>query len=133
MRLTAYALIALPLLLICEALWIMFAGGFYLSELGGLLRDTVLWPAALTFFFVFSFGIAFFCVEPAVRFKSPHIALANGALLGLMAYAAFNLMGLATIEGWPPFLSIVDIAWGVVLTGVVAFCTSLLALHLLKH
>ncbi len=44
----------------------------------------------------------------------------RGAILGLTAYATFDLTNLAILKGWTPLVAAVDIAWGVFVTTVVA-------------
>jgi len=44
----------------------------------------------------------------------------TGALLGLFAYGTYDLTNLATLKGWPVFLSILDMAWGTAATSVSA-------------
>ena len=44
----------------------------------------------------------------------------TGALLGLFAYGTYDLTNLATLKGWPVFLSILDMAWGTAETSVSA-------------
>ena len=51
-------------------------------------------------------------------------SLWRGALLGLVAYGAYDLTNHATIAGWPLSMTVVDIAWGATvtaLTSVIAY------------
>jgi uncharacterized membrane protein len=43
-----------------------------------------------------------------------------GALFGFCVYAAYDLTNLATLRGWPLTVSLVDLAWGAVVTAVAA-------------
>jgi uncharacterized membrane protein len=44
-----------------------------------------------------------------------------GALrFGLVAYGTYDLTNLSTLKDWPPVITVVDMAWGTVLTGTVA-------------
>jgi len=49
-----------------------------------------------------------------------------GALFGLVTYATYDLTNLATLEGWPITLVIVDILWGISLSVSVSAITYLL-------
>jgi len=63
-------------------------------------------------------------ILPAVSSASWIEALWRGALLGLVAYGAYDLTNHATIAGWPLSMTLIDIAWGVVvtaLTSVIAY------------
>jgi uncharacterized membrane protein len=43
-----------------------------------------------------------------------------GALFGFCVYAAYDLTNLATLRGWPLTVSLVDLAWGAVVTAAAA-------------
>jgi uncharacterized membrane protein len=61
-----------------------------------------------------------FVVAPALTANSWVNALIMGMLLGLFAYGTYDLTNLAIIRNWPWQLSLVDMAWGGVLTGIAA-------------
>lgn len=42
-------------------------------------------------------------------------------MVGLIAYATYNLPKAATLKGWPTLLTFVDLAWGTLGTGVAAW------------
>ena len=56
----------------------------------------------------------------------------NGAVLGLLCYATYDLTNLATLAKWPVSIVFIDIAWGIVLTGGVAALSYLVIAKLLK-
>jgi len=114
--------IAMILFFLFDLVWIGFvAGDFYAETIGGMLRDSVNWPAALMFYFLYIGGIVVFVLAPALKNGSGvcHTAL-MGALLGLFAYGTFDLTALALLEGWPVVVALVDMVWGAVLTGAIA-------------
>ena len=43
----------------------------------------------------------------------------RGALLGLAAYGAYDLTNQATLKNWPLSITIVDMLWGTLATGLV--------------
>ena len=94
--------------------------GFYQSEIGPLLLTAPNWPAAATFYAIYAVGILIFGVLPALRAGSWAKALLHGALFGFFAYATYDLTNLATLRGWSLGLTVVDIAWGMVVTGMAA-------------
>ena len=96
------------------------AQGFYARELGSLLRDRPLWPAALLFYALYIVGIVVFAVRPGLEAGSAGRAIGSGALLGLIAYATFDLTCLALFRGFPVIVVVVDLIWGTVLTASVA-------------
>lgn len=100
-----------------DLLWLgVIAKSFYNSQLGALRADDVNIPAAVVFYLIFVSGILFFAVMPGVRSGSLWTAILYGAALGFLCYATYDLTNLATLRNWPLPLSLVDIAWGTVLT-----------------
>jgi uncharacterized membrane protein len=103
-----------------DYLWLdRVASSFYQEQLGRWLGGPDIVVAAL-YYLIHVLGIIVFCVRPAVHSNSAGKALALGMLLGLVAYGAFDLGNLAAIKGWPVALSLIDMLWGVLLTGVAA-------------
>ncbi|MEZ4415766.1 MAG: DUF2177 family protein [Gemmatimonadota bacterium] len=84
------------------------------------MRPEVRWGAALAFYLIYLGGVLLLAVVPAVAEQSLQRALLNGAVLGLVAYAAYDLTNLATLRGFPAGLVPVDLVWGTVLTAAVA-------------
>ena len=92
----------------------------YKPRLGGLLMDKPNLPVALAFYLVYVIGIVVFAVMPAIEQGNWTRALWGGALFGFMAYATYDLTNLATLAGWSTTVSIIDMIWGTVLTGIAA-------------
>jgi uncharacterized membrane protein len=106
---------------ICDFIWIgIVAREFYASGLGALLRSEPIWLPALLFYPLYVGGLLLFCVTPALAAGSWRKALRLGALLGLVAYATYDLSNLSTLEGWPVTVTVVDIVWGVLVSAVAA-------------
>lgn len=121
MRRTLGALVAILLSLgVLDAAWlILMASRFYGPQLGGLLVDDPVWPAAIGFYLLYAGGILFLVVQPVlIRAQGLRDAALRGALLGLVAYGTYDLTNLATLRDWPPILTLVDMAWGSILTAV---------------
>jgi uncharacterized membrane protein len=121
-------LIAIPIFFILDMLWLgLVARGFYQDQIGHLLREQVNWGAAFAFYLVFLAGVVVFVVSPAVERQSLQHALVYGALFGLVTYAAYDLTNLAVARDWPLTVTLVDLAWGTVLTATVSGATYWLA------
>jgi uncharacterized membrane protein len=120
-------LVTLVLLAAIDFVWLAFvARGFYVAQLGELMRPQPDLLAAALFYAVYAAGITQFATLPAVRGGGWGTALVQGAMLGLVAYATYDLSNLATLKGWPVAMTVVDIAWGTVLTALVAALASTL-------
>jgi uncharacterized membrane protein len=114
--------ITLTIFLAIDLLWLgAVAKGFYRQHIGHLLSSQITWSAALLFYLVFIAGIVFFAVKPALEANSALRALTHGALLGFFAYATYDLTNQATLRGWPVIVTLVDLAWGSILSGSVAY------------
>jgi uncharacterized membrane protein len=107
--------------LVADMLWLgVVARDYYRDQLGAWLLDQPnLWAAA-AFYLIYIAGIVVLCIHPALRIGNWWIAFLNGAVLGLAAYAAYDLTNLATLRGWPAGLAAVDIGWGIFLTALSA-------------
>ncbi len=117
---------------IIDLIWLgVVARSFYQNQMGHLMRTDVNWPAAIVFYLVFVVGIIVLAVWPAVERQSLGHALALGALLGLVTYAAYDLTNLATLEGFPIRVVLVDMVWGTVLCATVSAVAYLASTRLL--
>jgi uncharacterized membrane protein len=130
--LAAYA-IALILFMGIDLIWLMGPGRpIYMAEIGSLLRSQPNLGAALAFYFLYTSGLTFFAVMPGLKATLPLQALGLGALFGLMAYATYDLTNLAVMNGFTTRIAMIDMAWGSVLSGAVAWlaCRLMLAFNL---
>jgi uncharacterized membrane protein len=114
-------LVALIAFGICDFAWLGFAAkDFYQAQIGPLLLEKPNLAAAAIFYPLYAAGIVFFCVEPALTQGSWLRALIFGMLLGLLAYGTYDLSNLATLKGWSLPLVVVDIVWGMAVSGIAA-------------
>lgn len=103
-----------------DLIWLSLMNSrFYKPHLAGLMSDKVNWPPALLFYVLFTIGMLVLVVLPAVDRGSWIRAMVMGGLLGMVAYATYDLSNLATLKNWPIILTIVDILWGTVLSAAV--------------
>ena len=116
-----------------DFIWLgVVAPGFYKSQIGPLLLEKPNLAAAAVFYLLYAAGIVLFVVEPALRDDNWVSAAVMGALLGLLAYATYDLSNLATLKGWTVTLAIADIVWGMIVTGVSSTAAYFVARHFLK-
>ena len=110
--LVAYAATAL-VFLILDGLWLgVVSRGIYQREIGELLLAKPNVVAAVVFYVLYIAGLVYFCVMPGVTGEGAARGLLNGALLGVLAYATYDLTNLATLKGWSAMLVFIDIGWG---------------------
>lgn len=99
--------------LVADAIWLTQVGPkLYRPLIGELLSDRLNVPAAAAFYLIYVSGITYFAVAPALQQGSLTRALINGALLGLIAYATYDLTNQATLKVWDIRVTLADMAWG---------------------
>ena len=121
-RQLTFAFIAtLAALLAIDALWLLvLMRPTYQHYLGSLmLAEPKLVPAA-AFYLLYTVGLTVFAVVPALRKHDWRTAALLGGLLGLVAYGTYDLTNLATLRDWAWQLSLIDMAWGAVLSALAA-------------
>lgn len=105
----------------CDFGWLGFlAKDFYQAQIGPLLLEQPNLKAAAIFYPLYTAGIVIFCIEPALAQGTWVRALTLGMLLGLLGYGTYDLSNLATLKGWSVSLVVVDIGWGMVVSGITA-------------
>jgi uncharacterized membrane protein len=115
-----YAL-TIPVFFGIDLVWLgVVAKNLYRDAIGNLMRPSPNWPVAIVFYLLYIVGILIFAVRPGLEAGSLLTALKYGALFGFFAYMTYDLTNLATLEGWPARLAVIDTVWGSVLTGSVA-------------
>jgi uncharacterized membrane protein len=92
----------------------------YKPVLGPILADKPDMKAAVLFYLISITGTVFLAIAPALREESWTRAAINGAVLGFVAYATYDLTNQATLAVWQTRLTVIDLIWGTVLTMVSA-------------
>jgi uncharacterized membrane protein len=112
-------LVTLVTFVVLDATWLMLvAVPMFQSQLGAILRSEPMLGAAIALYPVYSIGLVTLAVRPAIAARSMWTAAVNGAVLGVTAYATFDLTNLAVIKGWTIGLAAIDIAWGVIVSAI---------------
>lgn len=104
-----------------DALWIsLVALKMFQGAIGVIMRPVPLIAPAALFYVIYIAGLMRLAVMPALRERSAKSAAVNGAILGLTAYATFDLTNLTIVQGWTPMLAAVDMAWGTAVSAAAA-------------
>lgn len=110
-----------------DAVWLNWAGpNFYRPQLGDLLAENFRMGPALVFYASYIAAIAWFAVRPGLSGGVGTAAL-NGALLGAICYATYDLTNQATLRSWSTTVTVADIAWGAFATAIAAAAATLAA------
>ncbi|HHX78699.1 MAG TPA: DUF2177 family protein [Acholeplasmataceae bacterium] len=119
--------VALVIFFAIDLLWLgLIAKNMYAKHLGFIMAPKVKWVAAIIFYVLFVIALAFFVIHPAIEKQSWSYALLVGMFFGFITYATYDLTNLATLQDWPIFITIVDLAWGSFLGGAVSILTFLI-------
>lgn len=111
--LVAVVIASLLAFVILDAAWLsLVAIDLFQTRLGPILRPAPMVGAIVAFYLIYAAGLVVLAVHPALVRNSWRTAAWLGAVLGLTAYATFDLTNLAVIERWTIGLAVTDIAWG---------------------
>ena len=92
---------------------------FYKKHLAEFLTDSPSRLPVLIFYLLYGFGVYWLVVQRVLNEQqNVWVALLWGALFGLCAYGAYDLTNQATLKNWPLVVTVVDMAWGAIVTGV---------------
>ena len=112
-------LAAFVAMLVLDGIWLGFvAKGMYQREMGSLMADPVRVVPIVAFYLLFPIALVYLTL-----FNAPSgwgEAFLRGAVLGLAAYGAYDLTNLAVVRDWPVRLSLIDWAWGCVISAAAA-------------
>jgi uncharacterized membrane protein len=115
-----YAVAAVALCLL-DLVWLSSVGrDLYDERLGSLLAEDPNVGAAVLFYALYVAGLIHFVLRPATSLTR---ALLDGGFFGLVAYATFDLTGLAVLRDFPAAVVVVDLVWGTFLTAAVSGLT----------
>ncbi len=113
---------SLLLLLAIDGAWLYItAKRFYNKHVGSLMAAQPKKLPAAFFYLLYALGITLLVVMPAIQGDFNFLrTFFFGALLGLVAYGTYDLTNQATLKEWPLVVTLVDLVWGALLTGVVS-------------
>jgi uncharacterized membrane protein len=112
---TAIVMVAL------DMLWLgVIAEPLYQQGIGHLMAEKPDIAVAVVFYLLYALGVVIFAVSPQQGGASWAMTLTMGALFGFFAYATYDLTNLATLRNWPLRLSLIDIAWGTLVSAASA-------------
>lgn len=111
----------LPMMLLVDLVWLgVVMKDYYRAQIGHLMSGSVNWPPAVVFYLLFITGLIYFAVIPGVASGSIGKTFLIGAFLGLLAYGTYDLTNHATLKDWPVMMTLIDMAWGALLSGALA-------------
>ncbi|MGM0523582.1 MAG: DUF2177 family protein [Bacillota bacterium] len=131
MRFFIIYLITFAVFIVIDLIWLGFiAKNLYQEHIGFIMSKKPNWIAAIVFYLIFIFGLVYFVINPALDSGSFSEALLRGMLFGFITYSTYDLTNLATLEGWPIKITIIDLIWGTSLGGLVSSISYWLAQYI---
>lgn len=105
-------------MLVLDLVWLRgIATAWYEEGLRHLMAPKPDLRAAGVFYLLYPLGLMTFGVLPNED-STLLRAIGMGALLGFFAYATYDLSNLATLRDWPLNVSLMDMAWGTLVSGL---------------
>ncbi|MDJ0641328.1 MAG: DUF2177 family protein [Erythrobacter sp.] len=118
---------------VLDAMWLNWAGpNLYQPTIGEIMAEDVNVAAAGAFYFLYLAGMVWFAIRPAIESRKVSTALLNGALLGGLCYATFDLTSQAVFKAWATHITIADILWGMFATATTSAASAYLTLRFTK-
>lgn len=112
-------------LVVLDYLWLVqFMSSYFKKAYGSLLATQMNNWAIVLFYLLYPIGLIVFVYLPNSSSSLFKLFL-MGAFFGLIAYATYDLTGLALIKNWPKIASLVDVLWGAFISGAVVVITRL--------
>lgn len=104
-----------------DAIWLSVMGPLvYRPALADILAPSLRPVPALVFYFCFPVGIVVFGTVPGLRSGSLAAAFTLALLFGAIAYSTYDLTNYATLRVWTLQITILDICYGALASGIAA-------------
>lgn len=114
---------------VLDALWLRWAGpNLYRPVIGEIMADEFRLAPAAAFYLIYIAGMVWFAIRPGLESGSVVTALLNGAMLGALCYATFDLTSQAVFKVWSTHVSLMDIAWGATATALASAASTAVTL-----
>ena len=114
-------LVLVPLMITLDLLWLgVVMKDFYQIKLSHLVASGVVWVPAVIFYLIFTAAVMLFAVVPGSASGSLTRTVILGVVFAFVAYATYDLTNHATLRDWPLMVTVVDMAWGAFVGGVLA-------------
>ena len=106
---------------VIDLVWLsVVAKSIYQQGIGHLMAAEPNLIYAGLFYLVYVLGLLWFAIKPNYSLPGTKRAFVAGATVGLLVYASYDLTNLSLLKDWPLGLSLMDISWGTLLSGITA-------------
>ena len=106
---------------VLDLIWLsQLAKPIYARGIGHLMAAEPNLLYAALFYLVFVFGLMWYAIKPNMQTNNVKSTFLAGSIFGFFIYASYDLTNLALLKDWPLGLSMIDMTWGTLLSGVSA-------------
>jgi uncharacterized membrane protein len=106
---------------IIDAAWLTTMGPLlYRPALGDILLSNLRIGPAIAFYAAYPVGIVVFAIMPGLRSGSLPMVFLLASLYGALAYGTYDLTNYATLRNWNLEITLLDIGYGALASGVAA-------------
>ncbi len=106
---------------VIDLIWLsVIAKPVYQQGIGHLMAAEPNLIYAGLFYLVYVLGLLWFAIKPNSALPGIKRVFVAGATVGFLVYASYDLTNLALLKDWPLGLSLMDISWGTLLSGISA-------------
>ena len=118
--LSAYITV-IVVMFVLDLIWLsMLAEPLYQAGIGHLMAAKPNLIFASLFYLIYALGLMRYAVVPNIAANGFKTTFAAAAIFGFFVYASYDLTNLALLKDWPLQLSLIDITWGTLLSGISA-------------
>lgn len=111
----------LVVMLVVDIIWLsVLAEPIYQQGIGHLMAAQPNLIYAGLFYLLYVLGLMWFALLPNRHHRGLKSTFLAAAIFGFFVYASYDLTNLALLKNWPLSLSLLDIAWGTLLSAVSA-------------
>ena len=106
---------------VIDLIWLsVVAKSIYQQGIGHLMAAEPNLIYAGLFYLVYVLGLLWFAIKPNRALPGIKRVFVAGATVGFLVYASYDLTNLSLLKDWPLGLSLMDISWGILLSGITA-------------
>ena len=106
---------------VVDLVWLsVIAKPIYQQGIGHLMAAKPNLIYAGLFYLVYVLGLLWFAIKPNSALLGIKRVFMAGATVGFLVYTSYDLTNLSLLKDWPLGLSLMDISWGTLLSGITA-------------
>lgn len=107
-------------IMIIDGAWLtLTVSRFYRPHLGHLWVENISYLPAIALYLIYAVAVSLLLILPGMQLQYSLLKVfALGFCFGLAAYGCYDITNHATLKDWPWIVTIVDMLWGAILTGM---------------